>query len=352
MRGQDRLLAFLRRRWKLLAAGTAIVLLPVIGTLLKFLVLAVALAFAIIPLVGIVQHLRQARSISDTPTSKIRSAVQGYVELKGSSPAVADGPLSGTPACLWRLSAIRYRQNRRAGEKAEAELSAGAPHFFLPLDDGTGTCLVSLAEAELDGIETVRKRVARADREALAPLFPPDEREELLQEGDWTLTETILPADRTLYALGRFSSCTTTEEPRDLDWTDAVLKRGAKVPRIARLLAREATEAARPYQQERAAEWARLARRIEGIDEDRPLRGSARLSVLTVDYESDPPRPLLLSHHPEKRVKLNRYLGLWPMVVGFLVFGLGGTALVSWELFPETTTAVAGWLGLAFLLPR
>jgi hypothetical protein len=348
---RDRLPAFIRRRWKIVAVGVAIVLLPVLGTLVKLLILAIPLAFAVILPIGILQHLRQARSISDTPTSKICSAAQGYVELKGTSPTISDGPLSGAPACLWRLSAVRYRMNRRAGEKIEAELWAGAPSFFLPLDDGTGTCLVSLSEAELDGIETIRKRASRDDREALAPFFPVEERDELLCDGNWTLTETVLPANRPLYALGRFSSCTTTEEPRDLDWTEAVLKRGAKVPRVARMLARETAKVAQQYHQERAAEWSRLARRVEGVDERRPLRGTAQLSVLTVDYESQPPRPLLVSYRSESEVKLNRYLGLWPMVVGFFV-GLGGTALTVWELFPETATTIAGWLGLASLLPR
>ena len=351
MRTRNRLSDFLRRRWKVVAFVAAIILLPVLSTLVKLVFLAIPLAFVIILPIAIMQHLRQARSISDTPTSTIRSAVQGYVELKGASPAIGSGPLSGVPACLWRLSAVRYRKNRRAGEKAEAEMYAGAPSFFLPLDDGTGTCLVSLAEAELDGIETTRTRAARGEREALAAFFPPEEHDELLRDGNWTLKETILPADQPLYALGRFSSCSTTEEPRDLDWTKAVLKRGAKVPKVARMLAQEAAKVARSYQQERVVEWSRLARQVEGVDESQPLRGTARLSGLTVDYESQPPRPLLVSYRSESKVKLNRYIGLWPMVPGFFV-GLAGTALMAWEFFPQTTMMVAGWLGLAPLLPR
>jgi hypothetical protein len=47
--------------------------------------------------------LRKARSIEDTPTSKISSAAQGYVELIGSAKAdqaLLSAPLTNTPCLL------------------------------------------------------------------------------------------------------------------------------------------------------------------------------------------------------------------------------------------------------------
>lgn len=317
---------------------------------MPFLFLAIPLAFVTLLPIIMYQQVRQARSIADTPTSRIRSAVQGYVELTGTSPAIGISPLSNTPACFWRLTATRSNRLPRGGAGAAIILRAGAPHSFLPLDDSTGICLISLAEAEIDGITTTWDRVSRADRRALASLFPVDTQELLLQDGDWTIKETMLPADRPLYALGRFTSCTTTEQPRDLDWVEAVLERGNKAPTVARLLARTVADRATQWRDQRTAEWARLARQVEGTSDHEPLRGTARLSVLTVDYEQQPPQPLLVSHRQESSVRQSRYLGLLPMGVAFLVFGLGGTVLAGWTFFPETTAALAGWVGLDPLL--
>jgi hypothetical protein len=57
----------------------------------------------------------QARHLLDTPTSKIRSAAQGYVELYGVLEALPDmqlrGPLTGKPCLWWRFRIEEYRSS-------------------------------------------------------------------------------------------------------------------------------------------------------------------------------------------------------------------------------------------------
>jgi hypothetical protein len=100
-------------------------------------------------LVSWMAHLRRFRVISDTPTSRIASAAQGYVELTGRA-APMDGRLvrsvlTETP-CLWYRSHAWYRQTgdpRRGFEEHESE----AP--FLLLDgEGRGQCLIDPQGAE------------------------------------------------------------------------------------------------------------------------------------------------------------------------------------------------------------
>jgi hypothetical protein len=58
---------------------------------------------------------RRARALADTDTARIRSAPQGYVELKGRA-GLMDGdpiiaPLSGLPCCWYR-----YRIERKTSD--------------------------------------------------------------------------------------------------------------------------------------------------------------------------------------------------------------------------------------------
>lgn len=63
-------------------------------------------------------NLKRYRTVADTPTSRIASAPQGYVELvgRGQQPPGAGllSPISGLP-CLW----YRYRVERKNGDRWE-----------------------------------------------------------------------------------------------------------------------------------------------------------------------------------------------------------------------------------------
>ena len=84
---------------------------------LEFWLAAGALAtIAVVTFIGAFIHLHRARLIEDVPTSLIRSASQGYVELQGigrllDGPVIA-GPLSGKRCTWWS-----YRVEERGGGK-------------------------------------------------------------------------------------------------------------------------------------------------------------------------------------------------------------------------------------------
>jgi len=92
--------------------------------------------------------LRRLRAINGTPTSRIGSAAQGYVELIG------HGELINTPVlsrysllpCLW----CRYKLERKSGSKNEwhTEESGETDEPFI-IDDGSGRCVVDPRGAEI-----------------------------------------------------------------------------------------------------------------------------------------------------------------------------------------------------------
>lgn len=94
---------------------------------------------------------RKERIVQDTPTSKVRSAAQGYVELTGFAVALPDsqtrGPLTGLPCAWWRYKVEgRSRGGRsRSWTTVQSDTSA-AP---IMLDDGTGQCLIDPRGAEV-----------------------------------------------------------------------------------------------------------------------------------------------------------------------------------------------------------
>ncbi len=89
---------------------------------------------------GVFDALKKGRLIEDTPTSKIRSAAQGYVELEGQSrPFVKNNatiaPLSRKP-CVWYSYSI---------EKINSDLTTiehGTSDSLFLITDDTGECII------------------------------------------------------------------------------------------------------------------------------------------------------------------------------------------------------------------
>ncbi|OIQ76251.1 hypothetical protein GALL_420750 [mine drainage metagenome] len=102
---------------------------------------------AILSLIAWLAVLRRLRAFTDTPTSLVASAAQGYVELQGRG-----RPLDGLPVlspvnslpCLW----YRFKIERRSGDKWVMDSSGESDASFL-LEDATGTCAVDPEGAEI-----------------------------------------------------------------------------------------------------------------------------------------------------------------------------------------------------------
>ena len=91
--------------------------------------------------------LRRRRAIADTPTSRIASAAQGYVELRGTGKPLAGEPLISRlrgMRCLW----YSYQVEQRDGDRWKTIDSGESDASFL-LDDGSGQCVVDVEGAEI-----------------------------------------------------------------------------------------------------------------------------------------------------------------------------------------------------------
>ncbi len=90
------------------------------------------------------------RTIGDTPTSRVRSAAQGYVELSGHGMPAQDSagkaPLTGLPCTWWRYKIEERGYGRRSRWSTVQSATSDSPFV---LDDGTGRCLIDPRGAEV-----------------------------------------------------------------------------------------------------------------------------------------------------------------------------------------------------------
>lgn len=179
------------------------------------LVTAAAFAFAF-------RWLRRARLIEDMPTSRIRSAAQGYVELEGTARAMAGepviAPLTGQPCCWYR-----YKVERRGDRGGWRRLEHGASDALFLLEDGTGRCVVDPEGADVTLQErhvwygTNRRPGNAASRNGNANM--------LLRVGRWLgrnaldgdryrYTEELIVDGMPLYAMGEFKTLDELDDRR------------------------------------------------------------------------------------------------------------------------------------------
>ncbi|HQZ01475.1 MAG TPA: hypothetical protein PL024_00710 [Thauera sp.] len=133
-------------------------------------------------LYGWLRSVQHARLIFDTPTSRIASAAQGYVELRGRVQTLDGAPLhspvDGLPVLWYRLVTERRHADGRWRKVSTRESDAS----FL-LDDGSGVCAIDPEGAEM----LVRRR-------------------DVTTRADTRYTQWSLIREDTVYALGDFTT--------------------------------------------------------------------------------------------------------------------------------------------------
>lgn len=103
---------------------------------------------ALAALVGWISALRRRRAITDTPTSRIASAAQGYVEIHGRGRPFDDNPLCSPLTalpCLW----YRFQVEEADHNNSWRTVAEGESDASVLVDDGSGTVLIAPDHAEI-----------------------------------------------------------------------------------------------------------------------------------------------------------------------------------------------------------
>jgi hypothetical protein len=140
----------LRREYAHLVTSGAQLLLLLIGVKLAsrngwLICLAIMAAISILAWLSALNRLR---AIRDTPTSKVASAAQGYVELIGHGLPFGETPLISKLSllpCLW----YRYKIEQRTSRDKWQTIDSGESDDSFLLCDDTGLCVVDHEQAEI-----------------------------------------------------------------------------------------------------------------------------------------------------------------------------------------------------------
>lgn len=184
-----------------------------------------ALLSAAVAFYAVFRNIHRARIIEDTPTSKVRSAHQGYVELDGSAELMQNGdifaPLTGS-RCTWYSYKVEEKTEHyssKGGHRTSwRTIESGTSEELFLLVDETGQCVIDPEGAEVTPSAT---DVWYGHSAHWGGGRPPGGNS-VFATGDYRYTEKrIQPADP-LYAIGLFKSLggsneipNTREEVRD-----------------------------------------------------------------------------------------------------------------------------------------
>ena len=138
---------------------------------------------ALISVFAWMSALRRLRAIRDTPTSRIASAAQGYVELIGRGQPFGETPLLSKLRllpCLWYRYEVEEKYRTKNGESWRTIDSGASDDSFL-IRDETGECVVDPEQAE----------ISTRDKDQW-------------QNGGLRYTEWKLIKDDTIYVIGDF----------------------------------------------------------------------------------------------------------------------------------------------------
>ncbi|MDH4561953.1 GIDE domain-containing protein [Pseudomonas sp. BN411] len=258
--------------------------------------LAISLGFSLGAFAGggwwCLRRLSQARMLLDTPTSKIRSAAQGYVELYGVLHEQGDGqlsaPLTGKPCLWWRYRIEEYSESGKS--KTWRVVDSGVSDAWLRLADATGECLIDPRGAEVrPSSREVWKGTSRHPRGLVRSGLG-----SWIGSGEYRYTEERLHTGEPLYAIGDFHTSGGGRQGLDLNAAQGAVIREWKGD-FTGLLTRFDSNGDGQLDE---AEWGRvrLAAQLEAEDRHRRTSAAPAMNHMRRPKES---QPFLLSSHGE-----------------------------------------------------
>ncbi len=174
---------------------------------------------------------RRARLIEDVPTSLIRSAAQGYIELIGSAQLMPGtpitAPLTGLP-CTWYRYKVEEKEVRHVRGRQETrwrKINAGDSGELFLLVDETGQCVI-----DPDGAEVLPSVKDSWYGNTRNPEFKPTGNYDLFSGGRYRYTEHRINVGDHLYAIGYFNTISNIEHGSMNEDIKAILRQWKKSP--------------------------------------------------------------------------------------------------------------------------
>lgn len=289
---------------------------------------AACVSLSAVSFLAAVRFLRRARIIENTPTARVFSAPQGYIELEGMARAFAGEPLlapmSLTPCVWYHYTIEEFTASGFGRKKRWRVIQRDTSDSLFTFQDGSGECLIDPEGAEVSpltrqvwsGNSAVPGDALIAGREVLTSLGV------AMGLSRYRFTEERIHPDDPLYVLGSFRTVTGDEElPDPRSALRELLREWKQSPE---LMARFDTD---KDGQISSQEWERVvaAAKQQLADE---FRQAATLPAHHVVSKPKDGRPYLLSATAQPKL-LGKYR--WRSAAAFSVFAVSGSA-AAWLL--------------------
>ncbi len=278
------------------------------------------------------KNIHSKRIIEDTPTSKIRSAAQGYLELVGhgylmeGQPIVS--PLTGT-TCTWYE--FKVEERRQSGKNSEwAPIRKGISDELFLIKDETGQCIIDPEGAH---VTVSRKDVwyggssspmgnstaTRKKRVFLSGVFVSNK---------YRYTEKLLHSGETLYAIGLYKTVGGTGARFDVNEDVREVIREWKTDTEA-LMKQFDTNGDGEID---LNEWQRVRDEAYNHVMEKHSEQKTMPPVHLMNKTNDKRRPFILSAVPED--DLVRHLHIYAVIsiTAFIICGSLSTLLISLRL--------------------
>ena len=271
----------------------------------------------------------KARLIEDMPTSQVRSASQGYVELIGTAAARGNqlvAPLTGQQCLWWRYTIERHQKSGKSSSWRTIDKGASDTPFYMA--DATGSCRVDPAGAE---ISCLHKKVWRGSRRVpttstlshrpglMEKLTP------LLGGGRYRYSEFIIREGDPLYLLGHFVSDATGQRILTVDQVAGQIIRQWKKD-FDNLLVTYDSDGNGVLDQ---GEWAAVQDAARAEARKRQLAQRDREMEHSLVKPEQGGLPYLIGSHGQETLSSRFRWHAIGGAVAFLAFGAGATWLVT-----------------------
>jgi len=279
---------------------------------------------------GIFYFIRRARIIEDTPTSRIRSAAQGYVELNGRTRYLVgqavEAPLSKRPCAWYRFTIERKQSNNFRSRSSSSWRTVEKVISERPFEciDETGSCIIDPRGAE---VYTVHKDVWYGGSKW--PSHGPDQKQAWYRASDYRYTELRLHDSDPLYAIGEFRTIDPGKVHNNMSEAISAVLRVWKQDQDA-LLERFDTNGDGQID---LGEWEQARQVAEKTVLEQHLEQAPRPSINLMTRTSDFRRPYILSTASQSGLAGRFRLKATACMLGCLLFA----PLSTWMIYIRFT---------------
>ena len=281
------------------------------------------------------KFFQHARVMEDTPTSKVRSAAQGFVELTGIQHPIDDtpllAPLSASPCTWWDYKIEKKRtttdskgRRRTTWVTVEKDTSVG----FFTLRDDTGDALVNPRGADVTASLTKVWYGSSRRPAGIAAESPGSSGMSFgtaLGGRRYRYTERIMRPHEPIYALGHFQTWSNVVSPAERNKKRAaILAEWKENP--AELVQRFDVDGDGQVDME---EWEAARRAAEALVEEHVAKAAAKPDV-DILMKPDDGQPFVLSTKSQEELtrsyRWKAFGGLLLFLIGLVGLGVSMTA--------------------------